>query len=139
MNLDSQTVKSITLLFCILGAEAYPAAQFGQGSGTIQITEVSCQGTEPSLLGCMFTNDTSSCTHANDVGVQCGPAQCSERQVRLVDGLSQLDGRVEICLGGVWGTVCDENWDSNDATVVCRQLGLPSQSKPLLGKNQNLG
>ena len=49
---------------------------------------------------------------------------CSlEGEVRLTGGRVSHEGRVEICIGEQWGSVCDDNWDSDEASVVCRQLG----------------
>ena len=47
---------------------------------------------------------------------------CENGEIRLVDGGTLLEGRVEICYNSRWGTVCDGVWDNNDATVVCRQI-----------------
>lgn len=44
--------------------------------------------------------------------------------MRLAGGNSALQGRVEICIDGQWGTVCDSSWTATDASVVCGQIGL---------------
>ena len=52
-----------------------------------------------------------------------------EGDLRLQGGTTPLEGRVEICINLMWGSICDTNWDVNDATVVCRQLGYSDSGK----------
>ena len=54
-------------------------------------------------------------------------APCTTGQLRLAGGKIENEGRVEICVNNVWGTVCGNKWGSADATVVCRQLGYLTQ------------
>ena len=50
-------------------------------------------------------------------------ANCRHADVRLQDGSYPNEGRVEVCINGVWSSVCDIGWDSSDANIVCSQLG----------------
>ena len=48
---------------------------------------------------------------------------CTTGDIRLYGG-TYYYGVVQVCIGGVWASVCrDSFWDNNDASVVCKQLG----------------
>lgn len=54
---------------------------------------------------------------------------CEDGDLRLASGTNMYEGRVEVCMREVWGTVCDNFWDNNDASVACRQLGFNGPGK----------
>ena len=44
-------------------------------------------------------------------------------QVKLVEGETEIEGRVEICLGRRWNSVSGDGWSEAEARVVCGDLG----------------
>ena len=55
-------------------------------------------------------------------------SNCTHGALRLIGGSNHLEGRVEICINNAWGTICDNQFSSQDAEVICRQIGeLPSR------------
>ncbi|XP_032443366.1 immunoglobulin superfamily member 1-like [Xiphophorus hellerii] len=105
------------------------AAYFGQGTGQIWLDDLVCSGNETSLAVCEHRGfGTHDCAHLEDAGVIC-----SNYSIRLSGSNEPCSGRVEIYHNGVWGTVCDDGWDLNDAEVACRQLG----RGPALGAPQS--
>ncbi|XP_072168033.1 scavenger receptor cysteine-rich domain-containing protein DMBT1-like [Diadema setosum] len=95
--------------------EARKYASFGRGFGPIYLENVGCEGDEENLLDCPYENQTS-CSHSEDAGVVCAP------KIRLVGGKNAYQGRVEMYVNNEWGTICDTDWDSQEARVACRQL-----------------
>ncbi|KAM7074453.1 antigen WC1.1-like [Ciconia maguari] len=102
-------------------AESIPrGGHFGRGPGPVWRDSFHCNGTEAHLGQCPVTAlGASPCSHESNAAVICSDSSSS---LRLVGGGSRCDGRVEILQRGTWGRVLDEQWDMQEASVVCRQL-----------------
>ncbi|KAL7382691.1 hypothetical protein ABVT39_026632 [Epinephelus coioides] len=91
---------------------------FPQGRGPVHLDELNCTGREENLWACPAAQDETDCGHKEDAGVVCSEM----RAVRLTGGLDHCSGIVEIHRNGSWGTVCDNCWNVNLASMVCSML-----------------
>jgi len=122
------------------------ARRAGGGKGPIWLGDVECSGKELNLEWCKHSpwGNTPSCDHSMDAGVCCqGPGKpparkaqgpkwpCAGGKNTISSGATRLvectkDGcRLEIKHEDKWGTVCSQDWKSENAGVACRSLGLP--------------
>ena len=121
-------------------AIAVRGAFFGTGEGSVISQVFFCDGNEEHMRDCQNFASVG-CSHEDVAGVICptdNATDCLTGDVRLVDGTSRYDGRVEVCLHGHWGKICDDLWDRPDAAVVCRQLGFPSSIETVFATSNAL-
>ncbi|XP_019637311.1 PREDICTED: deleted in malignant brain tumors 1 protein-like isoform X2 [Branchiostoma belcheri] len=140
---DSMDANVICRMLGYPGSQTfYIDAHFGQGTGPIYMDDLGCIGVETSVFDCSYRGwGSHNCGHHQDASVACltsttmspytlptiaTPLPSSSR-IRLVGGSSSNEGRVEVRPPDsfVWGTVCDDLFDSLDANVICRMLGYP--------------
>ncbi|KAI4905833.1 hypothetical protein NFI96_014560, partial [Prochilodus magdalenae] len=113
-------------LGCELPVEVLGGAAFGRGEGQVWSEELQCRGNESQIHSCPTSPSLKhNCTHGRDVGLVCA----GHRKSRLIDGPHLCSGRVEVLHGTTWHTVCDSDFDQQDAEVVCLELGcgLPAE------------
>ncbi|XP_028295115.1 deleted in malignant brain tumors 1 protein-like isoform X2 [Gouania willdenowi] len=91
-------------------------ANFGEAS-SLSAIKSKCSGNETSISQCSI-EDSKTKVPCVDAGVVCKNTQ----PIRLSNGTNRCSGRVEVNHGGQWGTVCDDKWGIQEATVACREM-----------------
>ncbi|XP_013413161.1 scavenger receptor cysteine-rich type 1 protein M130 [Lingula anatina] len=104
-----------------------------RGTSRVFLDQFNCAGTESRLDACSHGSigypSTTYCSETSNVDASVLCKAPDDGQLRLVDGNGYNSGRVEIKFAGVWRRVCDSGWGTDDAAVVCRQLGYTNHER----------
>ncbi|KAG7461574.1 hypothetical protein MATL_G00192570 [Megalops atlanticus] len=95
-------------------------------------TSIPCEGGRPAMVSCV---PGPQFTQVN--GKRKRPKITAT--VRLKGGWRLGEGRVEVLKNNEWGTVCDDRWNLQSASVVCRELGFGSAKEALTGARMGQG
>ncbi|CAI8015582.1 Neurotrypsin [Geodia barretti] len=108
----------------------YNGGYGGEGliSMPVQNITLQCSGDESRISDCPFDNSIPSSCYSH-ISIDCKNAYCTDGQVRLVDGATDVEGRVEICFSRRWGTISGDGWTQAESTVVCNDLGYEATDK----------
>lgn len=85
----------------------------------VEEKEVQCAGSN----GQICVPLTYICDKEWDCSDGADETNCTYFEIALVDGNRPTEGRVQITINNITGTICDDDWDDRDAAVICHMLG----------------
>ncbi|XP_071819848.1 scavenger receptor cysteine-rich domain-containing group B protein-like isoform X3 [Apostichopus japonicus] len=120
------------------GGSASYGESYGEGSGPIMLDDVRCDGSEYMLTQCGHNGwYQHNCQYGDDTWVRCQTPVTN--YPRLVAGNNWYEGRVEVWDRSRWVRLCAENFNVNEASTVCKQIGYSDYEEIYYGDQFGIG
>ena len=142
-------IKNVIMTYDISYNTATSGTNFSPRSLKSLYSNFHCYGNESSPMNCLYSSSSCTSYYRSDAAVICqgdiagahnfhvytlllqfsiikNTDSCPHNgSIRLVgpSGPNTVEGRVEYCSNGLWGTISSSGFDTRDGEVVCRQLG----------------
>lgn len=146
-----------------LGVESYSYYYNYHYDLPLVMSNVTCVGDESRLIDCYY-DDENADEYTFPVTLECtaqgkslffnfntfslwsvsvflntiGPGSCNYGDIKLTGGVTENEGRVELCNSrSLWGTVCNNQWPEANSRVVCSSLGFSEQEGTITNRHYN--